>query len=215
MRLMTLLSTMALCTLLAANADAQAVPDVKLPTSPPGQASIQVGGAWTKTAEGGQSYENGKWIVVDYSRPLLRGRKNIFGSDAEYGKVVSAGSPVWRAGANATTTLTTQVPLMIGGKTVPPGKYAVLVDLKPGNWTLILSSQPRLEQFDPNEKVKLFGSSNYDPKFDVVRVPMQMDDLDLSLEQFTIVFINVTDAGATMLLGWENTCGMLPFTVAK
>ena len=42
-----------------------------------------------------------------------------------------AGAPVWRAGANATTTLTTQVPLMVGGKRLEPGIYNVLVDLKP------------------------------------------------------------------------------------
>ena len=53
--------------------------------------------------------------MVDYGRPLLRGRTSIFGSGAEYGKTISDGSPVWRMGANDSTRFTTQVPLEIGG----------------------------------------------------------------------------------------------------
>ena len=86
-----LIPTLALCSWLAVPAVAQSVPEVKLPPSPPGQAAIQVGGTWTKTQDGGQRYEGGKWIVVDYSRPTLKGRTNIFGSGTEYGKVVSDG----------------------------------------------------------------------------------------------------------------------------
>jgi hypothetical protein len=48
--------------------------------------------------------------------------------------VVKDGSPVWRAGANDTTRLTTQAALTIGGKTIQPGTYNVFVDLKPGAW---------------------------------------------------------------------------------
>ena len=165
---------------------------MKLPPSPPGQAAIQVGGTWTKTQDGGQRYEGGKWIVVDYSRPTLKGRTNIFGSGTEYGKAVSDGEPVWRAGANATTTLTTQVPLVVGGKTLAPGVYNVFVELKPGAWTLVLSTQPRQPKYDPNDKVNLYGSYNYDPKFDVARVAMQMDNIDHKLEQFTITFLTVS-----------------------
>ena len=61
--------------------------------------AVQLGGRWEKT-DSGQRYADGKWVVVDYGRPLLRGRTNIFGAGAEYGKVVSDGSPVWRMGAN-------------------------------------------------------------------------------------------------------------------
>src|SRR5690606_9777203 len=54
----------------AASTDAS-MPEVELPLSPPGQAAIQVGGTWTETG-GGRRYTGGRWIVVDYSRPLLR-----------------------------------------------------------------------------------------------------------------------------------------------
>ncbi|MFA5910403.1 MAG: DUF2911 domain-containing protein [Vicinamibacterales bacterium] len=199
------LSMSALCVALSAASLAQAIPDVKLPPSPAGQASIQLGGRWEKTAEGGQAYRDGKWVVVDYGRPLLRGRKDIFGAGADYGKTVNAGAPVWRAGANDTTRLTTQAPLAIGGKTIAPGVYNVFVDLKPGAWTLVLSTQPVQEKFDPNDKVRLSGATNYDPKFDVLRVPMTVRAGEQSVEQLTIGFVNVTEAGATLTIAWDRT----------
>src|SRR5688572_10422261 len=107
---------------------AQQAPD-RVP-SPPGTAATVVGGEWVKNAAGDAVYEGGKWIEVTYSRPILRQRQNIFGSGADYGKGVMAGEAVWRAGANQTTVLKTEVPLTFGGKTVPAGEYGLLVDLK-------------------------------------------------------------------------------------
>jgi len=205
MRVRSVLSVALLCGVIGSSLFAQTIPEVKLVPSPQGQAAIQVGGKWDKTPEGGQTYRDGKWIVVDYGRPLLRGRTNIFGAGADYGKTVNAGAPVWRAGANNTTRLTTQVPLQVGGKTLGPGVYNVFVDLKPGNWTLVLTNQPVQEKFDPTDKVRLSGATNYDPKFDLLRAPMSVRAADASVEQFNIGFSNVTDAGATLYLAWEKT----------
>lgn len=218
--------TTMVCTLLALTASAQSVPEVKLPPSPPGQAAIQVGGTWEKTADGGQRYTGGKWVVVDYSRPLLRGRTTIFGTGAEYGKVVNDGSPVWRAGANATTTLTTQVPLMIGGKRIDPGVYNLLVELKSEAWTLIVSNQPRQPKYDPNDKVNLYGSYNYDPKFDLARANMALEPVvnaassSAMLEQFTVNFARVT-AGPSpekmllLTMAWEKTVATAVIELAQ
>jgi hypothetical protein len=194
---------------------AQAVPEVKLVPSPPGQAAVQLGGRWEKTAEGGQAYRDGKWVVVNYGRPLLRGRTNIFGSGEDYGRTVNAGAPLWRAGANDTTRLITQAPLTIGGRTIQPGTYNVFVDLKPGNWTLVMSTQPVQEKFDPNDKVRLSGATNYDPKFDVLRAPMTVRTTDTSVEQFTIGFVDVTATSATMTMAWEKTLATVPIALAK
>jgi hypothetical protein len=196
---------------------AQTVPGVKLPPSPQGQAAIQVAGRWEKTPAGGQRYADGKWIVIDYGRPLLRGRPNIFGSGADYGKVVSDTSAVWRMGANDTTLLTTQVPLTIGGTTIQPGVYNAFAELKPGAWTLVLSTQARQPKFDPNEKVLLYGSYNYDPKYDVLRAPMTVRQSDTTVEQLTIGFVNVTDAKATLSVAWERTVATIDvaFAAAK
>ena len=49
--------------------------------SPRGEATTQIGGAYNADGQ----YQGGWWIVVDYGRPILRGRENMFGSGATYG----------------------------------------------------------------------------------------------------------------------------------
>lgn len=204
----------ALACALGAVSFAQSVPVVKLPASPLGQSSVQLGGRWEKTATGGQRYVDGKWVVVDYSRPLLRGRTDIFGSGASYGTFVNGDATIWRVGANDTTLLTTETALRIGSTTVPPGVYNVFVELKPGAWTLVLNTQPRQATYDPNEKVKLYGAYNYDAKFDVLRVPMTVTTSSTSVDQLTISFVNVSAASATLSIAWETTVASVPIAVA-
>ncbi|HUU34267.1 MAG TPA: DUF2911 domain-containing protein [Vicinamibacterales bacterium] len=210
---MHLLTTTLLCGALSAVSLAQSVPAVKLPSSPPGQAAVQLGGRWDKTAEG-QRYRDGKWLVVNYSRPLLRGRTDIFGAGADYGKFVNGDATIWRVGANDTTRLTTEARLQIGGTIVAPGVYNVFVDLKPGAWTFVLNTQPVQEKYDPNEKVKLFGAYNYDAKFDVLRTPMTVRQTDVSTEQLTIGFVNVSPTNATLEVRWDRTVATLPLALA-
>jgi hypothetical protein len=197
----------------AALLQAQA-PDIKLPSSPRGTAAIQVGGTWSGTGDD-RRYTGGSWITVDYGRPILRGRENIFGTGADYGKTVNPDAPVWRAGANETTRLTTQVPLELGGKTIPPGEYNMFVDLKEKAWTLVLSTQPRQPKYDPNDKVLLYGAYNYDPKFDTLRAPMRLSTSTVSIEQFTIGFADVKPDRGVLYLAWERTMASVDFTVRK
>ena len=186
------------------------------PLSPRGAASTQVGGSWQPGANGGgPQYPGGKWIEVDYGRPILRGRRNVFGSGADYGKGVNAGAPVWRAGAGPTTKLSTEVAIVIGGKTLPPGTYDVLVDLKESGWTLILSTQKTQDRYDPKEKVAMWGSFGYDPKFDVVRAPMTVSRLEHSVDEFTISFLDMTDSGGKLGMAWETTAATVDFSIAR
>jgi Protein of unknown function (DUF2911) len=146
---------------------------------------------------------------------MLRGRTNIFGKGADYGKTVNGGAPVWRAGANAATKLTTEVPLMIGGKKIAPGSYDVFVELKEGAWTLILSTQPTQDKYNPDDKTKIWGSYGYDAKFDVVRAPMTMMTPAVSIEQFTIGFVDMSEAGGKLAMAWDKTAAVVPFTVSQ
>ena len=201
---------------IAAVAASLTAQEQRRPMSPPGVASAMVGGKWSApNAEGGRTYTGGKWIEISYSRPMLRGRTDIFGKGADYGKAVNDGAPLWRAGANVTTTLKTEVPIEIGGKRLEPGEYSLFVDLKEPAWTLVISKQPRQEKYDPNEKAKTWGAYNYDPKFDVVRVPMTMVKPAFSVDQFTIAFVDVTDQGGKIAMAWEKTGAVVPFKVVS
>jgi hypothetical protein len=184
------------------------------PASPPGSAATAVGGKYVKT-ERGQRYEGGKWIEITYGRPILRGRTNVFGSGAEYGKSLYAGAPVWRAGADVSTRLKTEVPLEIGGKTVPPGEYSMFVELKSDKeWTLIVSSHAAQQKFDPQNKAALWGAYNYTPDKDVARAPMKVESIPFSVDQLTWGFTDMGETGGSMRLWWEKTMASVPFKVA-
>lgn len=185
------------------------------PLSPAGIATAMVGGEWSKNERGNMVYQGGKWIEVTYSRPMLRQRAGIFGSGAEYGKTVLAGSPVWRLGANRTTRLKTDVPLVFGGQTLAAGEYSVFVDLKENAWTLIFSNWPAQVTYDAENKAALWGSYGYTADKDALRAPMTMSTNDVSVDQLTIEFVDVTkDAGKLQIL-WDKTIATVPFTVGK
>jgi hypothetical protein len=199
---------------LVASSSLMVAQQAQRPASPPGTAATQVGGKYVKT-ERGQRYEGGKWIEITYGRPILRGRTNVFGSGAEYGKALNAGAPVWRAGADVSTRLKTEVPLEIGGKTVPPGEYSLFVELKNDKeWTLIVSNWAAQQKYDPKDKTALWGAYEYTPEKDVVRVPMKVESLPFTLDQLTWGFTDVGAQGGTIRLWWEKAQASVPFKVA-
>lgn len=118
------------------------------PASPAGTASTEIGGKFD-TSGSEPVYRGGKWIEISYGRPIKRGRDVFAGSGASYGKTANPDAPVWRAGANVTTQLTTDVPIVINGKRIAPGTYTMFIDLKPNNWTLIVSNWVAQKRYDP------------------------------------------------------------------
>jgi hypothetical protein len=159
---------------------------------------------------------SGKWIEIVYGRPILRGRTNIFGSPADYGKTLFDGGTVWRAGANVSTRLRTEAVLEVGGKRVAPGEYVMLIDLKgPNDWTLILTSQPYALKFDPQNTKELYGGFNYRPEFDVARAPMKTESLPFSVDQLTWVFTDVTASGGAVRIAWERAMASATFKILE
>jgi hypothetical protein len=180
------------------------------PASPTGASAVEIGSKMTPTGSGEPVYTRGKWIEVTYGRPIKRGR-DVFGSGANYGKVVNPDAPVWRAGANVSTQLKTEVPLIINGKTVPPGTYTMFIDLKPNNWTLVVSNWKAQADYDPNNKAELWGAYGYTPDKDVVRAPMKVETLPHSHEELSWEFLDVTDASGTLAIMWDKTLASVPF----
>ncbi|MDQ3069953.1 MAG: DUF2911 domain-containing protein, partial [Acidobacteriota bacterium] len=65
-------------------------------------------------------------------------------------------------------------------------------------------------------KTDLIGATNYDPKHDVIRVPMQVDSSRTSrIDQLTIVFSDVTKDAGKLAIAWDTTVATVPFTVGK
>jgi len=169
--------------------------------SPEGTASVQVA--------------NG-WIDIVHGKPILRGRTNIFGSGADYGKTLFDGGTVWRAGANVSTRLRNEMPLEIGGKRLPPGELVIVIDLKSEkDWTFVLTSQSYALTYDPQNTKDLYGAYNYRPDNDVARAPMRVEALPNTVEQLMWWFTDVTPAGGTMRVAWDKVTASVPFKILK
>ena len=83
---------------------------------------------------------DGTTITMQYSRPRVRGRNPLFGTEAVHW------GEVWTPGANWATTLETSKAITLEGRAIPKGKYSVwFVVRQSGDWTLVLD--PKWKQF--------------------------------------------------------------------
>ena len=181
------------------------------PPSPDAHAATQVGGHYIGADP---LYVDGKWIEISYGGPIKRSR-DLWGSGATYGRMLMNGAPVWRAGADISTYLMTETTLVINGKTIAPGGYTMFIDLKPGQWTLIVSNWEPQKQFNPGDRTRLWGSFGYTPDKDVVRAPMTLTTLPFSMDQLTWTFTDMSDAGGRLAIMWDKSMATVPFTVRK
>ena len=176
--------------------------------SPPGRSATQVGGG---TYDERAGYVGGQWIEIRYGRPIKRGR-DLFGP-SDYVEFLNDGAPVWRAGANATTRLLTEVALTFGSEVVPPGEHTVFIELATDPWTFIVSTWPAQQTYDQENTEALFGAYEYTPDRDIVRVPMTRETLPYSFDQLSWQFLNMSSRGGRLALLWEATITSVTFTV--
>jgi hypothetical protein len=112
-------------------------------------------------------------VSIDYGQPHARGRKVL-------GGLVPLDT-VWRTGANAATTLTTDVDLAFGATRVPWGTYTLFSRASQGRYELIV-----------NKQTGQWGTI-YDSKQDLVRIPLRARTLAEPVESFTIWLVPSTD----------------------
>jgi hypothetical protein len=160
----------------------------KAPASPPAKATGTIGG-----------HE----ITITYSSPGVKGREGkIFTKDG----LISHNPhyPIWRAGANAATTLHTDGTLMIGDLSVPKGDYTLFVDIgNPDQWTLIL-----------NKKTGEWGLA-YDASQDLGKTKMHMSKPSSMVENLQWSVKDNGGGKGTITLAWENHEASVPVTVHK
>jgi hypothetical protein len=134
----------------------------------------------------------GKTVSITYSSPSVRGRK-VFSPAGPIAK--DPNYPVWRAGADSSTTLHTETDLTIGGLSVPKGDYSLYVNLKDvENWELII-----------NKQTGQWGLT-YNQAQDLGRVKMKMAKTSSPVE---VLKYTITGSGNTgkITLEWENYSG--------
>ena len=131
-------------------------------------------------------------ITINYSRPLVNGRK-VFGGLEAYGKV-------WRAGANENTTITFTDPMTIEGKPLDPGTYGLHMIPGENEWTVIFSKANAS-----------WGSFTYDQKEDALRVTVKPQTSELH-EALTYEFDDLKPDSAVVTMRWDKVA--VPFKVA-
>lgn len=181
------------------------------PLSTRGHAATQLGGAYNDEGR----YEGGYWIDVHYGRPILRARNGIFGEGAEYGQRIYAGAPVWRVGADQTTTFTTEADLLIGGQRLNAGEYTLFADLSdPAAWTLIFTTWRGKQDFREDDPNALWGAYGYDDSKDVMRTTASVETVDWSMDQLQVGFVDVTSEGGALYVHWDDQLATVPIELA-
>ena len=96
----------------------------------------------------------GDTVTIRYHSPGVR-KRIIWGGLVPFDEV-------WVTGAHDATLLEINKPVVVGGKTIPPGKYALFTIPGKKEWTVIINSH-----------WKQHLASEYDEKDDLVRVKVK------------------------------------------
>ncbi|HEV2136470.1 MAG TPA: DUF2911 domain-containing protein [Terracidiphilus sp.] len=145
---------------------------------------------------------NGKTITINYNSPRVNGREGQIFNPGGLIQKTHKSYPVWRAGANAATTLHTDADLTIGDLKVPAGTYTLFVDISnPDAWTLVVS------------KATGEWGLAYKPDMDLGRTKMHMSKPPSMVEDLTYTLKDRGGNKGTLTLAWENKEASVHFTV--
>ena len=125
-------------------------------------------------------------INLDYSRPSKKGR-TIFGNIVPFDQI-------WRTGANQATSISFSDDVKINNQLVEAGEYHVYSVPRENSLDLVIY-----------KKTDEWGSlKSFDESLIKARVSSDFYDLPFSIETFTISFGDISNAGASLNISWDN-----------
>jgi len=135
-------------------------------------------------------------IVIDYSRPAVKGR-TVWGELVPYGlypgNKYSKEKPFpWRAGANENTTISFNHDVKIEGKAIPAGKYGIHMIAGKSEFKIMF-----------NKVNDVWGSYAYDASKDALAITVKPVS-SAHTEWLEFGFEDLSDTGATVYLQWEK-----------
>ena len=134
-------------------------------------------------------------VAITYSRPAMRNR-TIMGALVPYGEL-------WRAGANANTTIEFSDEVVLGGQTLAAGKYAIFIRPGVSLWEVFF--------YTKTDNGGL--PAEWDPTAVAGVAEASVTILDKAEESFTISLDELTQNGAILSFRWENTAASLELNV--
>jgi hypothetical protein len=132
-------------------------------------------------------------VRVTYSRPYKKDRV-VFGGIVPFDKV-------WRAGANEAPEIKVYKDIIIRGKTLKAGSYALFTIPGKDSWTVIFSSD-----------LDRWGAYSYNEAHDVLHVTASVKSADAEIEQFSIQFSDGGEGKGTMQFAWDTTIAEVGFS---
>lgn len=134
-------------------------------------------------------------VEIIYSRPSMKGR-TIFGDLVPFGKP-------WRTGANRNSTISFSEDVVIGGKTLAKGKYALYTIPKADVWEIFFytdTDNGGLPEEWNDAKVALKATA-------------KPESLNRNVESFTIGVNGLDNNSGVLEMSWEKTIVPLKFEV--
>jgi hypothetical protein len=148
---------------------------------------------WPNKDDSVQAVIGNSSIKINYTRPSMRGRV-IFGKVVPWNRY-------WRTGANRATKITTSQALNFNGKVLPPGEYSIFTMPSQTGWTIMF-----------NKEANIWGT-DYNPAYDILRVPMQAEHLGEPVELMKIEVVPTSKGGAINII-WERIKASVHFTTS-
>jgi hypothetical protein len=134
-------------------------------------------------------------VEVNYSRPGAKGRP-VFGNLVPFGKL-------WRTGANENTTISFSDDVIIDGKTLKKGKYALYTVPRIESWDIIFYTTT-----DNWGLPQEFNEANV-----ALRTTVKEEALTKPVESLTISIAGLDANFAYLEIYWENSYVALKFEV--
>lgn len=134
-------------------------------------------------------------VELNYSRPGAKGRP-VFGNLVPFGKL-------WRTGANENTTISFSDDVIIDGKTLKKGKYALYTVPRIESWDIIF-----YKTTDNWGLPQEFSEANV-----VLKTTVKEEALSKPVESLTIAISNIDTNAAFLDIFWENSFVTLKFEV--
>jgi hypothetical protein len=134
-------------------------------------------------------------VEINYCRPGAKGR-SVFGGLVPFGKL-------WRTGANENTTISFSEDVVIDGKTLPKGKYALYTIPNVENWDFVF-----YKTTDNWGTPEAFSEANV-----VLKAKAKAEVLPKKTETFTIGINGLDNNFAFIEMYWENSYVALKFEV--
>jgi len=134
-------------------------------------------------------------VAIDYSRPSAKGR-TIFGDLVTFGKL-------WRTGANQNSIVTFSDDVVIDGKTLKKGKYAIFTTPKADSWDVFFYTDTQ----------NWGNPENWDESKVALKTSVKPETLNRNVETFTIAINNLDNNFAYLEISWEKTIVAVKFEV--